>query len=106
VSSGTTVIFFWTFSPSFGPALLYYQTDVLKSTQPFSGPAGGARLHRRGGAVIYAPLSRGVSRKRLIYVSISALAWERVAPLIPHVRDSAPRRAPYSSDLSPGIGPD
>jgi hypothetical protein len=49
---------------------------------------------------------RGVSLKRLINVSISALAWERVAPRIPHVRDSAPHRATYSSNLSPGIGPD
>ena len=30
-------LFFWTFSPSFGPALLYYQTDVLRFSQQFIG---------------------------------------------------------------------
>jgi len=30
-------IFFWTFSPSFGPAMLYYQTDVLHFSQQFIG---------------------------------------------------------------------
>ena len=33
-------IFFWTFSPSFGPALLYYQTDVLHFSQQFIGHLG------------------------------------------------------------------
>jgi len=33
-------IFFWTFSPSFGPALLYYQTDALKFSQQFIGHLG------------------------------------------------------------------
>ena len=30
-------IFFFTFSPSFGPAFLYYQTDVLGFSQQFIG---------------------------------------------------------------------
>ena len=29
--------FFWTFSPSFGPAFFYYQTDVLGFSQTFIG---------------------------------------------------------------------
>jgi predicted MFS family arabinose efflux permease len=64
-------IFFWTFSPSFGPALLYYQTDTLKFSQQFIGhlTALGA-LAAVGGAVIYAPVSRQVSLKRLINISI------------------------------------
>src|SRR5262249_54901739 len=33
----TGFIFFWTFSPSFGPALLYYQSDVLRFSQQFIG---------------------------------------------------------------------
>jgi hypothetical protein len=96
--------------PSARPSAQHCSTTRPTCSSPPSRSAAqlGAlgSIPAAGGAVVYAPLSRGVSRKRLIYVSISALAWERVAPLIPHVRDSAPRRAPYSSDLSPGIGPD
>src|SRR5499425_1570163 len=52
-------IFFYWFSPSFGPAFLYYQTDTLGFSQQFIG-----RLAALGavtgvvGAVLYAPLSR------------------------------------------------
>jgi MFS family permease len=64
-------IFFWTFSPSFGPALLYYQTDVLKFSQQFIGLLGsfgaGASIV---GALIYAPISRRVPLKWLIVASI------------------------------------
>ena len=64
-------IFFFTFSPSFGPALLFYQTDVLRFSQQFIGHllalnAVGAVV----GAVIYAPLSRRVPLRRLINLSI------------------------------------
>jgi MFS family permease len=66
-------IFFWTFSPSFGPALLYYQTDVLKFSQQFIGHLGAlGSLAAVAGAIIYAPLSRRVPLKRLINVSIGA----------------------------------
>ncbi len=64
-------IFFWTFSPSFGPALLYYQTDVLKFSQQFIGHlAALGAIAAVGGAFIYAPLSRKVPLKRLINLSI------------------------------------
>jgi len=64
-------IFFWTFSPSFGPALLYYQTDVLGFSQQFIGHLGAlGSIAAVGGAFIYAPLSRRVPLKRLINVSI------------------------------------
>src|SRR5262249_50076725 len=33
-------IFFWTFSPSFGPAFLFYQTDTLGFDQQFIGHLG------------------------------------------------------------------
>ena len=64
-------IFFWTFSPSFGPALLYYQTDQLKFSQQFIGLLGtfGAAASVLG-AFIYAPLSRRVSLKWLIVAAI------------------------------------
>jgi MFS family permease len=64
-------IFFWTFSPSFGPALLYYQTDVLHFSQQFIGHLGAlAAVAGVVGALIYAPLSRLVPLKRLINLSI------------------------------------
>ncbi len=66
-------IFFWTFSPSFGPALLYYQTDVLRFSQQFIGHLGAlGSLAAVAGTIIYAPLSRRVPLKPLINVSIGA----------------------------------
>jgi MFS family permease len=66
-------IFFWTFSPSFGPALLYYQTDVLRFSQQFIGHLGAlSSLAAVAGAFICAPLSRRVPLKRLINASIGA----------------------------------
>jgi predicted MFS family arabinose efflux permease len=65
-------ILFWTFSPSFGPAFLCYQTDTLKFSQQFIGILSS--LSAVGfvvGAIIYAPLSRRVSLKRLINVAIA-----------------------------------
>jgi Na+/melibiose symporter-like transporter len=65
------IFFFW-FSPSFGPAFLYYQTDTLKFSQQFIG-----RLAALGsttgvvGALLYAPLSRRVPLKRIMYLSIA-----------------------------------
>jgi MFS family permease len=64
-------IFFWTFSPSFGPALLYYQTDVLRFSQQFIGHLVAlGSLAAVGGAFVYAPLSRKIPLKRLINLSI------------------------------------
>ena len=64
-------IFFWTFSPSFGPAMLYYQTDVLRFSQQFIGHlAALAAVSGVAGAFIYAPLSRRVPLTRLINFSI------------------------------------
>jgi MFS family permease len=64
-------ILFWTFSPSFGPSLLYYQTDVLRFSQTFIG--GLASLGAAAavvGAFVYAPLSRRVPLLRLIVAAI------------------------------------
>jgi MFS family permease len=64
-------IFFWTFSPSFGPALIYYQTDVLKFSQRFIGILGSlGAIAAVVGAFVYAPLSRWVPLKRLINLAI------------------------------------
>jgi MFS family permease len=65
-------ILFWTFSPSFGPAFLYYQTDTLKFSQQFIGILSSmSAVGFVVGAIIYAPLSRRVSLKRLINVAIA-----------------------------------
>ena len=65
-------IFFWTFSPSIGIPLFYYQTDTLKFSQKFIGYLGslaaGASII---GAAAYAPLSRRVPLHRLIVFSIA-----------------------------------
>ena len=64
-------VFFWTFSPSFGPALLYYQTDVLGLSQQFIGHlAALGALAAVAGAFVYAPLSRRVPLYRLINIAI------------------------------------
>jgi predicted MFS family arabinose efflux permease len=65
------IFFFW-FSPSFGPAFLDYQTDTLGFSQTFIG-----RLAALGavsgvvGAVLYAPLSRRLSLKVIMHISIA-----------------------------------
>jgi len=64
------IFFFW-FSPSFGPAFLYYQADVLKFSQQFIGRlAAIGALAGVIGAIVYAPLSRRVPLKRIINLSI------------------------------------
>ena len=70
-------IFLFTFSPSFGPAFLYYQTDTLKFSQQFIGVLGA--IQAAGfvlGAIVYAPISRRVSLQRIVVtaVAVSAVA--------------------------------
>jgi MFS family permease len=71
------LIFFFNFSPSFGPAFLYYQTDVLKFNQQFIGNlASLSSLGYIAGALIYAPLSRRMPLKTIVVwvIGLSALA--------------------------------
>jgi MFS family permease len=66
-------IFFWTFSPSFGPAFLYYQTDTLGFSQQFIGTLGSlSAIAGVLGAAIYAPLSRRFPLRRIINAVITA----------------------------------
>ena len=76
-------ILFWTFSPSFGPAFLYYQTDVLHFSQQFIGHLGAlAAVAGVVGAFIYAPLSRRVPFTRLINISIGVAVAGTLAYLV------------------------
>jgi MFS family permease len=64
-------ILFWTFSPSVGPALFYYQTDALGFSQGYIGvltSLGAAAAV--AGTLVYAPLSRRVPMRRLIILAI------------------------------------
>lgn len=83
-------IFLFNFSPSFGPAFLYYQTDVLRFDQPFIGllaslGAAGSML----GAVLYPPLARRFGLKPLIVAAIAASAAATLAYLLYRDRPSA-----------------
>jgi predicted MFS family arabinose efflux permease len=75
--------FFWAFSPSFGPAFFYYETDVLGFSQTFIGVLSslGAAAGIVG-AWAYAHLSRRYSLKRLIVWSIGAAALGTLAYLV------------------------
>jgi MFS family permease len=64
-------VFFWTFSPSIGIPLFYYQTDTLGFSQQFIGLLGSLGAAAAiVGAFAYAPLSRRYSLHRLIIVLI------------------------------------
>ena len=75
--------FFWAFSPSFGPAFFYYQTDVLGFSQTFIGVLSslGAAASIVG-AWAYARLSQRHSLKRLIVWSIGAGVLGTLAYLV------------------------
>jgi len=75
--------FFWAFSPSFGPAFFYYQTDTLHFSQTFIGAL--ASLGAAAGIVgawAYARLARVWSLKRLIVWSIGAGTVGTIAYLV------------------------
>lgn len=60
-------IFFFTFSPSFGPAFLYYQTDELGFSQQFIGRLAAINSAAAVvGALAYAPLARRVRLRPLL----------------------------------------
>ncbi|OLD39502.1 MAG: hypothetical protein AUI57_03075 [Candidatus Rokubacteria bacterium 13_1_40CM_2_68_8] len=76
------IFFFW-FSPSFGPAFLYYQTDTLKFSQQFIGRlAALSALGGVVGAVVYAPLSRRIPLKHIVNLSIGVATVGTLAYLL------------------------
>ena len=75
--------FFWAFSPSFGAAFFYYETDVLGFSQTFIGVLSslGAAASIVG-AWAYARLSQRYSLRRLIVWSIGAGVLGTLAYLV------------------------
>jgi MFS family permease len=66
-------IFFYTFSPSFGPALVYYSTDRLGFSKMFIGVLDSlAYASGIVGAALYFASSKAVSMRRLINFAIGA----------------------------------
>ncbi len=83
------IFFFW-FSPSFGPAFLYYQTDTLQFSQQFIGRlAALGALSQIVGAVVYAPLSRRLPLKYIMHVSIALGVASTLGYLVYRDRTSA-----------------
>src|SRR5262249_60418588 len=70
-------ILFFTFSPSFGPGFLFYQTDRLGFSQEFIGALNALQSFGSVlGALTYGPLSRRWPLRRTINVSIGfSAAW-------------------------------
>lgn len=66
-------IFFYNFSPSFGPALLYYSTDVLHFSKIFLGGLESLQ-YASGivGAALYFTFSKSFPFRRLIHFAIAA----------------------------------
>jgi MFS family permease len=76
-------IFFFMFSPSFGPGFLFYQTDQLGFSQQFIGRLTALQaLGSVGGALTYAPLSRRWPLRRSIVVTIGLSAAGTLAYLL------------------------
>ncbi len=76
------IFFFW-FSPSFGPAFLYYQTDTLKFSQRFIGRlAALGAVSQVVGAIFYAPLSRRMPLKHVMHISIALGVVSTLAYLV------------------------
>jgi MFS family permease len=66
-------IFFYNFSPSFGPALVYYATDVLRFSKIFLGTLDSLS-YASGivGTAVYFAFSKSVPFNRLIHFAIAA----------------------------------
>lgn len=66
-------IFFYNFSPSFGPALVYYATDTLRFSKLFLGTLDSlAYASGIVGTAFYFTFSKAISFKRLIHFAIAA----------------------------------
>jgi Na+/melibiose symporter-like transporter len=76
-------IFLFNFSPSFGPAFLYYQTDVLGFSQQYIGTLDAVSAAASvAGAFIYAPLSRLFPLRRVMNLAIGLSVLATLAYLL------------------------
>jgi predicted MFS family arabinose efflux permease len=76
-------IFLFNFTPSFGPAFVFYQTDVLGFSQHFIGVlASVSAIASVAGAFMYVPLSRGMALRRVINFAIGLAVVSTVAYLL------------------------
>jgi predicted MFS family arabinose efflux permease len=83
-------ILLFNFSPSFGPAFLFYETDVLGFSQQFIGVLGSVNsVASVVGALVYAPLSRKMALRRLINIAIALSVATTLAYLLYRGRYSA-----------------
>jgi MFS family permease len=66
-------LFFYTFSPSFGPALVYYSTDTLHFSKTFLGDLESLTYASGvGGAALYFSFARSIPLRRLLHFAIAA----------------------------------
>ena len=66
-------IFFYNFSPSFGPALIYYATDTLHFSKTFLGDVESLTYASGlGGAALYFAFATTIPLRRLLHVAIAA----------------------------------
>ena len=64
-------VFFWSFSPNAGTAMIFYQTNTLHFDQVFIGRLlAVASAAGVAGALVYGPVSRRIPLRRLINLSI------------------------------------
>jgi MFS family permease len=83
-------VFLFNFTPSFGPAFLFYQTDVLQFSQQYIGVLDSASsVASVVGALLYVPLSRGMALRRVINLAIGLAVFSTLAYLLYRGRGSA-----------------
>jgi len=83
-------VFLFNFTPSFGPAFLFYQTDVLGFGQQYIGMLDSvSAVASVVGALLYVPLSRGLPLRRMINLAIGLAVISTLAYLLYRDRRSA-----------------
>ena len=83
-------IFLFNFSPSFGPAFLFYQTDVLAFSQQYIGTLASVNSAASvAGAFIYAPLSHRLPLRWTINLAIGLSVATTLAYLLYRGQTSA-----------------
>jgi predicted MFS family arabinose efflux permease len=83
-------VFLFNFTPSFGPAFLFYQTDVLQFSQQYIGILDSLSAAASVvGALLYVPLSRSLPLRRVINLAIGLAVVSTLAYLLYRDRLSA-----------------